>query len=165
MTKEKKQIYMEPTDEFRDFGKKLPYQEPTGFFDQLSEKTLNQAKLREQHRRKAVVLWRTVAVAASLSALALLGYFMFEPERPVNNPIVQEKQSVELQIVPKQEIPEQPEVAEIKKAAPEKVSEKIVAKENNTEEIADILADLSDEELSQLAAMYKADPFISESEQ
>jgi flagellar biosynthesis/type III secretory pathway M-ring protein FliF/YscJ len=165
MTKEKKQIYMEPTDEFRDFGKKLPYQEPTGFFDQLSEKTLNQAKLREQHRRKTVVLWRTVAVAASLSALALLGYFMFEPERPVNNPIVQEKQPVEQQIVPKQEIPEQPEVAEIKKAVPEKVSEKIVAKENNTEEIADVLADLSDEELSQLAAMYKADPFISESEQ
>jgi hypothetical protein len=156
---------MEPIDEFRDFGKKLPYQETADFFDQFSEKTLNQAKLREQHRRKTVVLWRTVAVAASLSALAWLGYFMFEPERPVNNPIVQEKQSVELQIVPKQEIPEQPEVAEIKKAAPEKVSEKIVAKENNTEEIADVLADLSDEELSQLAAMYKADPFISESEQ
>jgi len=156
---------MEPTDEFRDFGKKLPYQEPVGFFEQLSEKTLQQAKLREQRRRKSLVLWRTVAVAASLSALAMLGYFMFEPERPVNNPIVQEKQPVEQQIVPKQEIPEQPEVAEIKKAVPEKVSEKIVAKENNTEEIADVLADLSDEELLQLAAMYKADPFISESEQ
>jgi hypothetical protein len=106
-----------------------------------------------------------VAVAGSLSALAWLGYFMFEPERPVNYPIVQEKQPVEQQIVPKQEIPQQPEVAEIKKASPEKVSEKIVAKENNTEEIADVLADLSDEELLQLAAMYKADPFISESEQ
>jgi len=31
--------------------------------------------------------------------------------------------------------------------------------------VSGILADLSDEELLQLAAMYKADPFISESEQ
>jgi len=156
---------MDPTDEFRDLGKKLPYQEPTGFFDQLSEKTLQQAKLREQRHRKSLVLWRTVAVAASLSALALLGYYLFEPEKPELHQIVQGKQSVELQINPKQEIPEQPEVAEIKKAIPEKLTETIVAEENNTEEIGDVLADLSDEELLQLAAMYKADPFISESEQ
>jgi len=156
---------MEPTDEFRDFGKKLPYQEPAGFFEQLSEKTLQQAKLREQSRRKSLVLWRTVAVAASLSALAFLGYFMFEPEKPELHQIVQEKQPVEQQIIQKQETPKQPEVAEIKKAIPEKAPETIIAKENNTEEIGDVLADLSDEELLQLAAMYKADPFISESEQ
>jgi len=112
-----------------------------------------------------LVLWRTVAVAASLSALAFLGYFMFEPEKPELHQIVQEKQPVEQQIIQKQETPKQPEVAEIKKAIPEKAPETIIAKENNTEEIGDVLADLSDEELLQLAAMYKADPFISESEQ
>ena len=156
---------MEPTDEFRDFGKKLPYREPTGFFEHLSEKTLQQAKQRERSHRKSLVLWRTVAVAASLSALAILGYFMFEPEKPELNPIVQVKQPVGQQLIQKQEVIKQPEVAEIKKAIPEKVSEKIVAKENDSEEITDVLADLSDEELLQLAAMYKADPFISESEQ
>jgi len=154
---------MEPTDEFRNFGKKLPYQEPAGFFDQLSEKTLQQAKRREQRRRKTVVLWRTVAVAASLSGLALLGNFMFEPERPVTNQIVQEKHPVEQQIIQKQEIAKQPEIiAEIKKAT---VPEKVIAVENNAEEIGDVLADLSDDELLQLASMYKADLFISESEQ
>ena len=156
---------MEPTDEFRDFGKKLPYQEPAGFFEQLSEKTLQQAKLREQRRRKRLVLWRNVAVAASLSALAMLGYFMFEPEKPELNPIVQETQPVEQQIIENQETPKQPEVAEIKKAIPGKASETIVVKENNTEEIGDVLADLSDEELLQLAAIYKTDPFTSESDQ
>jgi len=156
---------MEPTDEFRDFEKKLPYREPTGFFEQLSEKTLQQAKLREHSHRKSLVLWRTVVVAASLSALAILGYFMLEPEKTMNNQIVLEKQPVEQQIIQKQELIIQPEVVAIKKVIPEKVPEKIVAKESDTEEFSDVLADLSDEELLQLAAMYKADPFISESEQ
>ena len=156
---------MEPTDEFRDFGKKIPYQEPAGFFEQFSENSLRQAKLREQNRRKSLVLWRTLGVAASLSALALLGYFMIGPEKPELHQIVQKKQPVEQQIIPKQEIPKQPEVAEIKKAIPEKVPKTIVAKENNSEEIGDVLADLSDEELLQLDAMYKADPFMSESDQ
>ncbi len=154
---------MEPTDEFRNFGKKLPYQEPTGFFDQLSEKTLEQAKRREQRRRKTAVLWRTVAVAASLSGLALLGYFMFEPERPLTNQIAQEKHPVEQQIIQKQEVVKQPGiVAETKKAM---VLEQVIAKEFDTEEISEVLADLSDDELLQLATMYKADPFIIESEQ
>lgn len=156
---------MEPTDEFRDFGKKLPYQEPAGFFEQLSEKTLQQAKLREQNRRKSLVLWRTFAVAASLSALAILVYYMLEPEKPVTNQIVQEQQPVEPPQLKNQAIVKQPEVTEIKKVAPEKVLEKIEEKEINTEELADVIAELSDEELMQLAAMYKADPFISESEQ
>ena len=156
---------METTDEFRDFGKKLPYQEPAGFFDKLSERTLQEAKRREQNRRKTVVLWRTMAVAASLSALAFLGYFMFEPEKPVNNQIVLEQQPVENPQLKNQMTIKQPEIAAIKKAISEKVPEKIVAKENDSEEITDVLADLSDEELLQLAAMYKADPFISESEQ
>jgi len=164
MTKGKKQINMEPTDEFRDFGKKLPYQEPTGFFDQLSEKTLQQAKRREQSRRKSLVLWRTIAVAASMSALALLGYFMFEPEKAMNNPIVLEQQSVEQSPVKNQEIVKQPEVLEITESISEKVPDKIVVEEYNTEEIGDVLADLSDEELLQLAAMYDTDLFISESE-
>jgi len=156
---------METTDEFRDFGKKLPYQEPAGFFDKLSERTLQEAKRREHNRRKKMVLWRTMAVAASLSALAFLGYFVFETEKPVNNPIVLEQQPVGQPQLKNQVTIKQPEMSAIKKAIPEKVPEKIVAKENDSEEITDVLADLSDEELLQLAAMYKADPFISESEQ
>jgi hypothetical protein len=165
MTKEKKQNTMEPSDEFRDFGKKLPYQEEAGFFEQFSENTLQLAKRRELSRRKSLVLWRTVAVAASLSALAFLGYYLFEPDRPVNNQIVHEQQSVGQPQLKNQEVTKQPEVAEIKKDSSEKMPEELVAEESNNEEIGDVLADLTDEELSQLAAMYQADLFISESEQ
>lgn len=153
---------MEPTDEFRDFGKKLPYQEPTDFFEQLSEKTLQQAKRREKSRRRSLILWRSVAVAASLSALALLGYFMLEPKKSELHQIVQEKQPIEQQQIKNQEIIKQPVAAVIKKAT---VPEKVITKENDTEEIGDVLADLSDEELLQLAVMYQTDLFISESEQ
>jgi len=154
---------MKQLDDFPGIGKKLPYREPIDFFEGLSEKTLRQAKLREQNHRRSLVLWRTVAVAASISAFALVGYFMFEPELTKSPQIVQEKQLPEQPLI---EIAKQPEiVAEIKKEVPEKVPEIIAAKENNAEDMGDILADLSDEELMQLAAMYKADPFISESEQ
>lgn len=156
---------MEPIDEFRDFGKRLPYQEPSGFFDQFSERTLQQAKRREQSRRKTVVLWRTVAVAASLSALALLSYFGFEPEKPLIDPIANQQQPVEQQLIQNPEVGKQPEVAEMEETLPEQASGKITGKGNDSEEIADVLADLSDEELLQLAAMYKADVFINESEQ
>jgi len=156
---------MKPTDEFRNFGKKLPYREPSGFFDQFSEKTLQKAKQREQSRRKMVVLWRTIAVAASLSALILLGYYRFEPEKPVINPIANEQQPVQQQMNQNLEVEKQPEVAEMKKIIPEQVPEKIIGEGNDHEEITDVLADLSDEELLQLAALYKADVFISESDQ
>ena len=156
---------MEPMDEFLNLGKKLPYREPAGFFEQISEKTLQQAKLREQKRRKSLVLWRTLTVAASLSALALLGYFMFEPDKPEGKPIVLEKQTVEQPKVENIQALKQPEVAEIKKVEPQQVQEKVAEKGTDTEEFGDVLADLSDDELLQMAAMYKADPFISESEQ
>ena len=157
---------MEPIDEFKNFGKKLPYQEPTGFFEKLAEKTLQQAKQREQSRRKSIILWRTVAVAASLSALALLGYWGFETEKPVNNPVVLEQQPAEQPAIDGQEIVNQTEIiTETKKVVLEKVNDKIVAEESNDEEIGDVLADLTDEELMQLAAIYQADLFISESEQ
>jgi apolipoprotein N-acyltransferase len=156
---------MEPTDEFRDFGKKMPYQEPAGFFEQFSEKTLQEAKRRELSRRKSLVLWRTVAVAASLSALALLGYYLVEPEQPQNNPVVLEQQPVEQSPVKTQEVIKQTEALEIKGSVPQKAPVKIVAEESSAEEIGDVLADLSDEELMQMAALYQADLFISELEQ
>jgi len=157
---------MKQLDEFPGIGKKLPFREPVEFFERFSEKTLQQAKFREQNRKRSLVLWRTVAVAASITALALLGYFMFEPELTKSPQIVQEKQPVEQPIIKEHEMTQQPEIGtEIKKQDAEKVPAKFVAEEEDTEEIGDVLADLSDEELLQLAAMYKADPFMSESEQ
>jgi len=52
-------------------------------------------------------------------------------------------------------------ITEIKKEAPVKTT----IKETKPEEITDVLSELSDDELLQLAAMYKSDLFIDDSPQ
>lgn len=154
---------MEEDIEFQGIGKKMPYVAPDGFFEEVSEKTLQKAKEREQNHRKIRVLWRTVAVAASLVGIGLFGYYWVEPERAETKiVVVQEKQIESIQpILEIHEIAKQQVVAEIKNVAPEKTVEKVKIPES----LNDVLADLSDEELLQLAAMYKTDQFINESEQ
>lgn len=156
---------MKPSDEFPEVGKKLPYREPNDFFEGLSEKTLQLAKNREQNRRKTLILWKTLTVAASVSALALIGYYLTGPEKPVNSPIVQEKQPAEQHIITEPKIEKQTVVAtETKNKESVKTPEKNIEK-IEYENVDTILTDLSDEDLQQLAAMYEADPFINETEQ
>lgn len=161
-----KQINMNENNEFQEIGKNTSYKVPAGFFEQISGKALLKAKQRELLRRRKLVLWKTVAVAASLVAVFLLGYFI--PDNHIkleSKQTVITNQSAELPIIQNQEITKQIVVTEIGKTDPEKVSEKIIAVETDAEEIGDVLADLSDDELLQLAAMFKTDPFISESAQ
>lgn len=149
-------------NEFQGIGKKTPYKTPDGFFEQVSEKTLLIAKQRDQNDRKIRVLWRTVVAVASMAAIVLLGYFILVPDtKNETSLIVQNKQPVEEQMSQKQEVIRQSEVAEIKTAKPEK----IISEVNSTEGVNDVLSELSDEDLLQLAAMIKTDPFISESVQ
>jgi hypothetical protein len=154
---------MKEDTEFQEFKQKLPYKVPDSFFEQVSENTLSKAKQREeQKRKKSLWLWRSVSVAASLIGLALFGYFMLEPGKPAKNLIVQVEQTDSVQT--NQQITDfakSPAVAEIKKI----VSEKRIEKETDMEGISDVLADLSDDELLQLDALFKTDPFMGESPQ
>ncbi|MDP3434559.1 MAG: hypothetical protein Q8T04_16585 [Bacteroidota bacterium] len=157
---------MDESNEFHEIRKNVPYKIPAGFFEKVSEKTLLKAKQREQLRKNKIMIWRTVAVAASLAAVFFLGYFIPDHDKKLEiNPIVMDNTPVEQQLIQNQEITKQITVTEIGKTGSEKVSEKIIAEETDDEEIDDVLADLSDEELMQLAAMFKTDPFISESAQ
>ncbi|HAH22408.1 MAG TPA: hypothetical protein DCL77_01340, partial [Prolixibacteraceae bacterium] len=143
--------------EFQEFGKNVPYKVPDGFFDSITNTTLQKAKLREQNHKRNLTLWRTMAVAASLAALVTFGYLMTEHD-PVNQPdiFVLEKHSQAQQpIVQQQKIDQQPTVKAPQKAIAAKVEEKIASKEDKTEVLVDVLADLSDEELLELDAMYK----------
>lgn len=155
---------MQEDIKFKEIGKKTPYKVPDGFFEQVSEKTLLKAKKREQNRRKNLVLWRTMAVVASLAAIFILGYFIPRLDlKPDSNRIAQDNQPSEQPMIQqKQQITIIPSVAEKKKVVPEKVTEKAIAVENDTEDVSDVLAELSDEELLQLSVMYKTDPFIAE---
>ncbi len=152
--------------EFKEIEKKTSYKVPAGFFEQVSEKTLLKAKQRELQRGKKMVLWRTVAVAASLTAVFLLGYFM--PDHGIkqkSKPIITAIQLDEHPIIQNQEITKQTTVHEFGKTVAEQVSDRTIAEETNSEAIDDVLADLTDDELQQLAAMYTTDPIFSESAQ
>lgn len=157
---------MSENNEFQEIKKNTSYKVPDGFFNQVSEKTLLKAKQRELVRRRKLILWRTVAVAASLAAVFLLGYFIPDTHIKLESKqTVIMNQSAELPIIQNPEIINQTTVTEIGKANSENDIERMIAEETDAEEIGDVLADLSDDELMQLAAMFKTDPFISESAQ
>lgn len=152
---------MNEDSEFQKIGRKLTYTVPDGFFEQVSEKTLQKAKQREQTSNSRMITMRIFAVAASFLAIALLAYFITGTEKPEIKQVVQDKQIVVKDTIRQTEVITKPiTIAEIKKTAPAKV----VAKENKSEGIMDVLAELSDDELLQLAAVYKSDPFIEEAQ-
>ena len=158
---------MRDDNEFQIVGKKTPYKVPGDFFEKISEKTLLLAKLQDQKLRKNRVLWRTVSVAASLAAALFLGYMILYPgTKPESNMLVQEKQSTGQQLNrQKQEISEQSTVPLLSIAEPEKVPAKKITATDQTDDLSAVLADLTDDELQQMVAMLKTDPFISESGQ
>ncbi|MFA5326760.1 MAG: hypothetical protein WC384_03115 [Prolixibacteraceae bacterium] len=153
---------MKKDTEFQEIGKKIPYKVPEGFFDELSLKTLAEAKKRSESRRKFRILWQSVAVAASLTGLAFLGYYFSAPEKAVVVPVVAEQPKVakpQVQEVQPEKMAE-PQIVVAEKIEPEPNPE--VAEENSKEDLSDLLAGLSDDDLLQMAAMIKTDPFMEE---
>jgi len=107
---------MKENIEFQNIGKKTPFMVPDDFFEHISEKTLQRAKLRQQIQRKSLILWKTVAVAASMAAIILLSYFLSEPKKPGQELIVVQKLPQTEQVVkPKPEIFKEPTTAIQKK--------------------------------------------------
>lgn len=152
---------MEPNDEFQDVGKKLPYMAPDNFFEKAAMKTLQEAKIRERRSRQIIYLWRSVAVAASLTALAILGFFMFQRNETTDIQVVaQENNPTEQTVADKVEEQKSVEISVV-----EEVAQKNMTEKKQTENIDEVLADLTEEELLQMAAMIKADPFAGEYEQ
>ncbi len=158
-----KRAYMKKEIEFQAIGKKLPYKAPLDFFEEISNKTLQKAKQREQDHKKNRRLWGLVSVAASLSALFFLGYFMLDPDnKSESNLTVQQLLPAGKQIVhPQKRVAQRTRANEIKRSAQENKT----TNTTTTEVVSDVLSDLPDEELSQMAAMFQIDPFISDSAQ
>lgn len=153
---------IEPIDEFREIGKKLPYREPVDFFERFSKKTLNVARQRKKTRERRIVIWRSVAVAASISVIVFLGYLIPEGENAEKVIAVRDNQpDTTVVLEQNQQIAELPVVDSVKM----NIAEDVVSQSKTGEDMNDILVDLSDEELMQLAAMFKADLFIEEAVQ
>lgn len=153
---------IEPIDEFREIGKKLPYREPVGFFEGFSDKALTVARQRKKTRERRIMIWRSVAVAASIAVIVFLGYLIPDGENAEKVIVVQDNQhDTTVVSEQKQQIAELPVADSVKMS----IAEDAVSQSKTGENMNDILVDLSDEELMQLAAMFKADLFIEEAVQ
>lgn len=144
----------------------MPYTVPDGFFDGITEKTLDKARQREKVRRKYVLIWRSMAIAASLTALIVAGYLLINLLPPGKT----EQTAQNITAGPQNEV-QNGELAEVIDTLP--VKEDYANKETtkNTvnviqdeEGINDVLTSLTNEELMELAAMLTSDMFIEETE-
>jgi hypothetical protein len=158
---------MEPIDEFKGIGKKLPYKAPDNFFETAALKTIQEAKCRERKTHKNNYLWRSVAIAASIATIGLVGYFMLNTETKTETQVVIQESKPANQPNPVT-VAVQPKAETLpfkKSVKPEKVAQPAVINEEPRENLDELLADLTDEELLQMAAMIKSDPFGGEQEQ
>jgi hypothetical protein len=157
---------MEPIDEFKGIGKKMPYKVPDDFFEHAALKTLQEAKRREHESRKAIYSWRSVAVAASLAVIGFVGYFMLNKDaKPETQIVVQDSKPVVQPIVGIKVVQPSVDTLPAKKVISQEKVQPAVVKEVPSENMDEILADLTEEELLQMAAMIKTDPFSGEFEQ
>jgi len=147
--------------DFHQFGKKTTYQTPADFFETISEITLELAKKRKRSIHRKRIIWITTSVAASLLALLSIGVlFQNLGTMPDNELIAQDSQQIVIkknQVVDK--LPATKSSYKISLAKPT-ANKKVETAEK--ELVNDVLIDLTDDELLQMAAWYKTDPFTSE---
>lgn len=144
----------------------MPYTVPDGFFEGITEKTLEKARQREKARRKYILIWRSMAIAASLTALIVTGYLLINllPLRDTGQTAQNINAGPQIEV-------QNEELAEVKDSLPVKEdfdnneSEATTTIEEMDEEgINDLLTSLTNEELMELAAMLYSDMFIEETE-
>lgn len=144
---------------FEGIGQQTTYKVPDGFFERISMETLVKAKQREHKRKTIRVIRRTMAIAASSLALLYFSYYRTDP-------VVSDTNLIDQAVVPQ---------VKSKVNAPETISNPILVAESTdfvinrrikTEspvvELSTILAEMTDEDLQQMATMYKNDLFLGE---
>lgn len=152
--------------EFKQVGKKMPYYVPDGFFEGITEKTLDEARVREKSRRKYVLIWRSMAIAASLTALIAAGYLLINLLPTEKTEQAAQNISAGLQDEVKNE-----DFREVINTMPVKedydntsTESKIINGSIDGEGINDVLTSLTREELLELAAMLTSDMFTEETD-
>ena len=147
---------------FEEIGQKTTYKVPDGFFEKVSLDTLMKAKQREHKRIVNRVIWRTMAIAASLLALLFLSYYRPEPINSETNLFGQaELPQIKSQVNPAETISNPILVAE----STELVIHKRIKTESPVVDLSTVLAEMTDEDLQQMATMYKNDLFLGETPQ
>lgn len=143
-------------DGFQGIGKRLPYTEPDGFFDGMAERTLACGKERVKNRTRRLVVMRWTAVAASVLIVFFIG--ITRNDKPETHDLAGIPQTEKKQIEQVPVISDSSSTIIQKPAIQQKSSDTGLTQK--VESVDDVLADLTDEELMQMEAMYKSDAFI-----
>jgi hypothetical protein len=144
----------------------MPYKAPNGFFETFSERTLQKAIQKERVHKKNNLIRLIFSAAASVALLLYLGFhfmgnsdFNADPNLLVQDTLPINKTAIQTKL----ETPEKKTGMESKKINTEKATGKNMTTIVKTEVLSDVLRDLTDDELQQLAALDITDPFINES--
>ncbi|WP_048920842.1 hypothetical protein [Rufibacter radiotolerans] len=158
-------------------GKQMPYQVPSGFFEEITSKTLAEAKRRSAPSKSfSLGSWKMLSIAASVAVLLLAGYVFFLRQQDPAPKMAQVKTAPvaapETQATPETvtaPVPaNQPKVATATKpartVAPARAAlpnpKPQVSKPERTETLEELLATISDEELQQLAAIAESEEYV-----
>jgi len=144
----------------------MPYSVPDGFFDSITEKTLEEALLREKSRRKHFLIRHSMAIAASLTALIATGYLIISLlQSGKTGQDVQNITSVLHEEVKNEEFREVIDSIPVKNEYDDTVAEsKAMNGPVDDEGLNEVLTSLTDEELVELAAILKSDMFLEETD-
>jgi hypothetical protein len=170
---------MEEDFDFDKVGKRMPYKVPSGFFDSIAGSTLAEAEKRAAAKKEQTppVLWRVLAVAASVAVLVTIGYFMYTGSKLKNDNLLAGAVNIgaagsDTLLIPE---PVHPLATQNKsKAAPgpkaanapipeqQQQQQQQLASAAKPETLDEILASISDEELLLLAAIVKSEQYVYE---
>ncbi len=162
--------------DFKQIGKKMPYQVPENFFEHIPGNII--AENRRRKTRKSVIIpfkrWFSIAAAVVMAGGIWLLYYRTQP---VNSPIAQElrqSDTIREKIISgqKTEIPVKPKFAEpvkdirLKKNEPKpEIKENVSSKPSpkaTVETLDEALQNVSDSELAQLANLAENDVITEE---
>jgi hypothetical protein len=157
---------MEYESEFFETGKKMPYSVPDGFFEGITGKTLAEARHREKIRRKKIIMWRSYSVAASLAAFLAIGYFLLFPpsEKYTGQTARNNTETISEDIFGADPSILQDTNPQISVKDQENIENLTINRSDEPENIGDVLSALSNDELLQLATLYRTDIFLDENE-
>jgi len=161
---------MEKEFDFSAFGKVNPYKVPDGFFDELPQQTLAMAKKRAaSHKRITLIAVTSLSAAASV-ALFVAWPFLINQTLPTNSPLASNHSPLPLvtaidssQVAPVKTPKDSLKVENQKVQTPIAKSQSAPAVASLKKENLDaILAELSTDELMQMADTGDDDNFIND---
>jgi len=162
---------------FSSYGKEMPYEVPVGFFEQLPEQTLHLAKARKakQVRVRQIISIGSLSVAATVAVIVLF-LLPNSPNSPSDGRLATNHMvTVVPDSVKKDSVAHKPTAAKpvdttktVKPQANQKIAKPVVetpkssASEAKHESLDQLLANMPDDMLRQMAAQGDEDFFIND---